>query len=284
MRRAVAFYRSAVYSPRQHLENDRAILDAVVQQLGALGWSVRPVPEEDAARGRFPDAELYLNMCQGPEAARQLEALLPRGTLCLNPPAAVLACHRHRLVRRLTAAGVPFPRTILLRTRGPDAAHPPTRLVTNNGYPVWVKRGDVHAQAPDDVVCVPLSEVGPAMARFAARGIETVAVQAHVPGPVVKFYGVAGGRFFHCYASDSPDRRLSAGDADRLQEVAERAARALGLVIYGGDAVLAAPGAPVLVDLNDWPSFAPVREAAAAAIARYAHQCALRGSYACSTR
>ncbi len=284
MRRAVALYRSAAYSPRQHLQNDRTILDAVVEQLGMFGWRVQPVAEDEVASSQLPPAELYLNMCQGPDAARRLKALLPRGAPCINAPEAVLACHRHRLVRRLSAAGVAFPPTALVRTCGPDAASPPTHLVTANGHPVWVKRGDVHAQAPEDVVCVPVKEVGPAIARFARRGIGTVAIQAHAPGPVVKFYGVIGRRFFHGYASDPREGTLSAGDITRLHELAERAARALGLAVYGGDAVLAAPGSPVLIDLNDWPSFAPVRAAAAAAIARYAHQRATRGYYACSTR
>ncbi|MDQ6926858.1 MAG: hypothetical protein M3154_11580, partial [Candidatus Eremiobacteraeota bacterium] len=40
--------------------------------------------------------------------------------------------------------------------------------------------------------------------------------------------------------------------------------------VFGGDVALPAPDAPVLIDLNDWPSFAPFRADAAAAIAAYA--------------
>jgi hypothetical protein len=47
------------------------------------------------------------------------------------------------------------------------------------------------------------------------------------------------------------------------------AARAVGLEVFGGDVAFPQPDAPVLIDLNDWPSFAPVRVAAAAAIAGY---------------
>jgi len=39
--------------------------------------------------------------------------------------------------------------------------------------------------------------------------------------------------------------------------------------VFGGDVAFPQPDAPVLIDLNDWPSFAPVRVAAAAAIAGY---------------
>src|SRR5258707_680781 len=68
------------------------------------------------------------------------------------------------------------------------------------GTPCWVKRGDVHAMERDDVVfAADRTALGAALARLRARGIVAAAVQAHVAGPVVKFYGVADGRFFRCY-------------------------------------------------------------------------------------
>ena len=39
------------------------------------------------------------------------------------------------------------------------------------------------------------------MAEFANRGIEIAALQAHRPGDEIKFYGVAGGGFFHWFYS-----------------------------------------------------------------------------------
>lgn len=284
MRRATALYRSPTYSPGRHRENDQAILDAVVAELTASDWQVRAASEREVTAGVLPEADLYLNMCQGPDTAVRLKALLPEDVPCINPPEAVLACHRHRLMARLQAAGIALPRTILLATRGPQADSPPAHLVTSNGHPVWVKRGDVHAQGPEDVVSVRIPELRAAISQFAARGIATVAMQAHVPGPVVKFYGVIGRRFFHWYSADGRKASAIGTDAERLQDLAERAARAVGLAIYGGDAVLAAPDAPVLIDLNDWPSFAPVRGAAAAAIARYARRRVGQRRLSCSTR
>src|SRR3989449_2857588 len=38
---------------------------------------------------------------------------------------------------------------------------------------------------------------------FRARGIPWVALQEHIPGPVVKFYGVTDGRFFNWYGADA---------------------------------------------------------------------------------
>jgi hypothetical protein len=282
MRQLVALYRSPAYSPNQHRRNDRAILDAVVDHLSGLGWRVVRATEEEILRRRLPAGDLYLNMCQGAAASALLQQQLPAGAVCINTPEAVLSCHRHRLVSLLRGGSIPFPATVVISTTGPEAAAPPVHLVTDNGHPVWIKRGDVHAQTAEDVVAVRVPEVRQALFRFAGRGIQRVALQAHVPGPVIKFYGVIGREFFHCYPAEAgrpPHTRC----AEPLQELAERAAHALGLSVYGGDAVLAASGDPVLIDLNDWPSFAPVRVSAAAAIARFASRRAHSNGYSCST-
>jgi hypothetical protein len=278
----VALYRSPAYSPNRHLENDRAIMDAVLERLAAAGWQVRVRGEQEVRDGPLPRGDLYLNMCQGAAASTWLRDALPPGVPCINSPDAVLACHRHRLVPLLHGAGLPFPATVLVATGGPEAGAPPVHLVADNGHPVWIKRGDVHAQSTADVLSVPPQAVGAALARFADRGIERVALQAHVPGPVVKFYGVTRRGFFHWYPADPAQRPDASADAGRLRTIAERAARALGLAVYGGDAVFAAPDHPVLIDVNDWPSFAPVRARAAGAIARYAERRAREPRYACS--
>jgi hypothetical protein len=282
MRRLVALYRSPAYSPNQHRQNDRAILDAVVDHLSGVGWRVVRANEEEIVQGRLPAGDLYLNMCQGPAASALLQQQLPAGAVCINTPEAVLSCHRHRLVSLLRGGSIAFPATVVISTSGPEAEAPPVHLVTDNGYPVWLKRGDLHAQTADDVIAVRVPELRQAISCFAGRGIPRVALQAHVLGPVIKFYGVIGREFFHCYPAEAgspPDTQFD----ELLQELAERAAQALALAVYGGDAVLTASGTPVLIDLNDWPSFAPVRASAAAAIARFANRRALSNGYSCST-
>jgi D-alanine-D-alanine ligase-like ATP-grasp enzyme len=52
-----------------------------------------------------------------------------------------------------------------------------------------------------------------------------------------------------------------------LRRVAFDAAAALGLEIFGGDAIIQADGEPVIVDINAWPSYAQCRDRAAQAIA-----------------
>jgi len=277
MRRLVALYRSPTYSPAQHGSNDTAILDETVTDLERRGWQVTRTGEGDVAAGRLPQADLYVNMCQGPAASERLLDLVPREALAVNPPESVLNCHRHRLVGHMEAAGLPFPRTFIVSTAEPDALLPLVHRLNGDGRPVWVKRGDVHAETSADVVASRESSITDAIRAFARRGVSRVALQAHVGGPIVKFYAVADGRFFSWYAADHSRVDIS---EQSLKELVFAAARAVGLQIFGGDVAFPEPDAPVLIDLNDWPSFAPVRTAAAAAIAAYIDEKASNGKRA----
>lgn len=280
MKRMVALYRSPTYSPAQHRSNDTAILDDTVAGLERRGWHVTRAGEGDVAAGRLPPAELYVNMCQGPAASERLRDLVPREALAVNPPESVLNCHRHRLVDHMAAAGLAFPRTLIVPTADPRALLPLVHQLNGDGRPVWVKRGDVHAETSADVVSAKEAAVTDAIAGFARRGVSRVALQAHVGGPIVKFYAVADGRFFSWYPADGPrDRRLDVAE-DRFKALVFAAARAVGLEVFGGDVAFPKPDEPVLIDLNDWPSFAPVRAAAAAAIAAYIDEKASNGKRA----
>ena len=58
-------------------------------------------------------------------------------------------------------------------------------------------------------------------------------------------------------------------DPIQLGRAVRRAASALGLEVYGGDAIATRAGRTVLLDLNAWPSFALFREEAAERIAEH---------------
>ena len=58
-------------------------------------------------------------------------------------------------------------------------------------------------------------------------------------------------------------------DPRQLARLVRRAATALGLEVYGGDAIATATGELVLLDVNAWPSFALYRDEASAGIAAY---------------
>jgi hypothetical protein len=256
----------------QHRSNDTAILADTAAELARLGWRVIPATEEDVEQGRLPSGVLYLNMCQGPLASEQLMPFEGDGVVVVNGPTSVLNCHRHRLVRHMAGSKVPFPRTQLQ----PSAAPPPSAdtlcaLAGSTGR-IWVKRGDVHAERREDVVATSARDLPQVLSAFAERSIPWVALQEHIPGPVVKFYGVTDERLFRWYGADAgygnPRPEI---DEARLRVVAFEAAALLGLEVFGGDVVFPKPDRPVLIDINDWPSFAPFRAEAARAIAEYVH-------------
>ena len=56
-------------------------------------------------------------------------------------------------------------------------------------------------------------------------------------------------------------------DPARLSKAGLDAAEALGLEVFGGDAVIQRNGEPMIIDLNAWPSYALYRDRAAEAIA-----------------
>ena len=274
----VALYRKPTYSPQQHLANDAAIMDSVVQSLEHRGWRLTRCSEADLEENAVPSADLYLNMCQGPAASEQLVKLERAGAMMVNPPSSVLACHRHRLVRRLNGSGIPFPRTLIIPTwLAADDARALSDFVGVHAS-IWIKRGDVHAETSEDVVLARADQVLAALARFAVRGIGRVAVQEHVRGPVIKFYGVADQGFFRFYDSKlGPNGPTPVVNEPKLRTIAFEAAQLLGLQVFGGDVALPSPDHPVLIDLNDWPSFAPYRAEAALAIADFVHRRAQHG-------
>ncbi len=270
MAQLVAIYRSPSYSPLQHRVNDTAILDATVARLEGQGWRATKTTERDVEQGLLPAAELYLNMCQGSLAAEQLMPLESDGVVVVNRPSSALNCHRYRLVKRLGDSMLSFPRTLILASSAPLPPPAQLKALSPDHQKVWVKRGDVHAERPEDVVASPLERAGAAIEAFRRRGIPWVALQEHIPGPVVKFYGVTDGRFFNWYGSDAGFAgERPAVDENRLKALAFEAAAILGLEVFGGDVAFPEPDRPVLIDINDWPSFAPFREEAAGAIADY---------------
>ncbi|HUL03686.1 MAG TPA: hypothetical protein VLV16_10700 [Gemmatimonadales bacterium] len=268
----VALYRRPSYSPLQHRNNDTAILADTTAELARLGWRVIKATEEDVEQGRLPSGVLYLNMCQGPLASEQLMPFEGDGVVVVNGPTSVLNCHRHRLVRHMTGSEVSFPRTHVQPSTAPLPSADTVRALGGETGKIWVKRGDVHAERREDVVAASAEDLPRVLSTFAARNIAWVALQEHVPGPVVKFYGVTEGRFFRWYGADAGYGRPGPViDESCLKAMAFEAAALLGLEVFGGDVAFLAPDRPVLIDINDWPSFAPFREEAARAIAEYVH-------------
>jgi hypothetical protein len=269
----VGLYREAECSPGRHRSNDALLLDRVADVLRAHGCDVELKTLTTTVPSRRPDA-LVFSMCQGRSSLEELTRWEDEGARVINAPRAALNTYRDRLSPLMQRAGISFPSTTLITTsKGGD-----TGVEVNGG--LWLKRGDMHASVRADVQWIDSADrLRAGLKEFAARGIERAALQPHYEGDEVKFYGVAGGRFFQWFYpeghADQPVRGAGRYPLDvlALEQLAERAANVAGLDIFGGDVIVAPSGELTLIDLNDWPSFAPCRDRAAEAIAGHLMGC-----------
>jgi hypothetical protein len=263
--RILGIYREAEFSPGK-VSADRAIMDAVLAHLRTAGAATETVEGEtfgaESASGKY---HAVLAMCQGSSALAALAAAEKAGTIVVNSALAIRNCYRDLLGPGLINSRVPTPRGSVVPTAEPvDLQSLRTLDLTGAMY---VKRGDLHALGPEDVQRVAgEAELEETLRTFGRRGIRLAYVQQEVVGGVVKFYGVGNGNYFAIVpeAGNSP---ISAGLQRDLAWASGTAARALGLEVWGGDAIVRSDDFSI-VDLNDWPSFALVREEAALAIAR----------------
>jgi hypothetical protein len=258
-------FREQTHSPGREYD-DTEILRLTGKHLEAEGFEVVMKSPEDLggiadARPRF----VFL-MCERVGVLEILRDWEGRGVPHVNRPVAVLNTYRDRMIAQFAEAAVAFV---------------PSRLVSTDGAAVaertWVKRGDVHNTQEGDVVFAPdAPAVRAALGGLAARGIQRAVLQPHVDGDLIKFYGVGAGAaagggppWFRWFYHKGQTVAGHALDPVHLARLARRAAGALGLEVYGGDAIATPDGRLMLLDLNAWPSFALYRDEAAAAIAGY---------------
>jgi hypothetical protein len=257
----VGVLREPAHSPGR-VDDDAAIMRRVSEALAERGFKVQLITAD--ALMESPGANLFV-MCERGAVLDRLSDMEKAGAIVVNAPAAIRNTYRHRMIELFARHGVSAPNSWVVATDGKtprpaDAA--------------WVKRYDFHATQTDDVIYA-ASESGwrDALSRFAERDIPFVTAQAHVTGDLVKFYGVRSGtgskgaNWFQWFYHRDKGMLGHAFDPARLSEAGHGAAAALGLEVFGGDAVITPDGQPMIIDLNAWPSYALYRDRAAQAIA-----------------
>jgi len=257
----LGIYREKRFSPGK-IEDDAAILDMTLAALADSGGKVASVYPESLqlCTSRPP---CVVTMAQSAAALAALDDWQRQGTRVINSSAAIRNCYRKPLTRLLAEAGVKTPHSRMLRLDG--AAH---SFDLPLARPIWLKRGDVHAMQEGDVVLIKApQDLEPALRHFQRHGIEDALLQEHIDGEVIKFYGVCGKGYFKAFWAETDDEATA--QVGPLQGLAEAAARAVGIEVYGGDAVLTPARELFLIDLNDWPSFSRCCSEAAVHIAAY---------------
>ena len=257
--------RKTEFSPN-HVLNDQLIINRTADCLRQLGVEVS-MYDEGLITPESVKEKLIFSMVQGPTGSRTLAKIEDRGAFIINSPRAVMNCYRINMVRMLPEAGIPFPKSVVVSTDS-DVNPKQAGLASDK---VWIKRGDVHAVHKEDVTLANTDDEEMTLLKeFHARDINEAILQEHIDGDTVKFYAVRESSLFHWYYTNGIYH--TAFDKNRLCEFASASAEALNLFVYGGDAIIGKDGGITIIDINDWPSFAPVREEASRHIAQLIHR------------
>ena len=266
-------FRESAHSPGRETD-DTEILRLTGKHLEARGFRVTiQSPEEIGGLPSERPRGVFM-MCEQRAILGQLRELAACGVPHVNTPQAVLNTYRDRMVALLDEAAVSFVPSRLVPTHGDDVLDPRSPCGTP---PLWVKRADVHNTQAGDVTFADSPDVvHAALAGLAARGMARAVLQPHVAGDLVKFYGIGGNAaadgtpaWFRWFYHKNQTLAGHPLDPVALGRTVRRAAAALGLEVYGGDAIATASGGIVLIDVNAWPSFALYRDEASAAIAEH---------------
>lgn len=249
------------FSPNS-VQRDRDILEQTAMELSRMGHEVSRCAETELTLATTADA--VFSMARSEEALDTLAQMESHGTRVINSPSALLRLSRRALLDAADRHHIHVPA---------HATGDSTMLRPTLPYPLWWKRDDRSSQQADDVLYI----TGEAEWQHAmSLGAEAYVTESHMEGDLVKFYSVLGTAFIHvnepqyskfgkeAVNGHSQGYRIDTG---ALKQQADTLASAVGLSIYGGDAVIDRQGRACIIDFNDWPSYSSCREAAARAIA-----------------
>ena len=271
-------YREVEHSPGR-VADDAAILEAVGRRLEEADVAVDYRQPGDVS-GREADLPaLAFAMIEGRAALDALEEWEKRGVAVVNRPRAIAHTHRESMMPLLEARRIPVPESRLLDC---DAPVPRGDADERLFSACWIKQATEHKTREGDVLfATDGSSVREALDRLRERGQPRAIVQRHLEGDLVKFYGVsapddgAGRReaaapsWFEWFHPKEYPVAGHAFDAGALRNHAFGAAQALGLDVWGGDAIVTPASGIFLIDVNAWPSFALYRDRAADHIAAH---------------
>jgi glutathione synthase/RimK-type ligase-like ATP-grasp enzyme len=260
--------RKTEFSPNHEL-NDFLIIQKTAEELMQLGVKVKIYREEDIFNEEICEDYIF-SMVQSPAGAKHLLEIAKNKKFVINTPESVINCYRYNMNRLLAENGIPFPKSIIVDTNIKNF-----EFLDEFKDKIWIKRGDAHAVQREDVVFIDdKSKVNYVLNEFKNRRLKTCTIQNHIEGDTIKFYSIYGEDFFYWYTTDL--KYCSSFDEKKLKQLANESAKALGLEIFGGDAIVTKDSEIFIVDINDWPSFAPIRDRASKVIGNIIYQKALK--------
>ncbi len=284
--RMLAIARDERFSPNNE-SKDAAVFRAVIQNLEQQGWKVDSCSEIEWVKMEvqqvWKDYQQIIHMSRRMRSLMRLEqAAIP----VWNTPHAVrtVAKSRELTLSLLEQAGVRVPRWWAYEPEEDEMflCEPTLQQL----LPGWVKAMREDGARAEDVTFVqtPL-ETDTCILRLASENVPDIVVTRHEDGELIKCYVVLDSdaalprllRWFR--PMDSGYTKF--GDAERhntkleqltideasLATLAAKIGAALGLQIFGFDAIVRPDKEVVVIDVNDWPSFSICQTEAAEAIA-----------------
>ena len=267
--------RDCEYSPN-HLQNDAAIFNIVSEFLKDAGCEIHLYTEKEFAEKRV-DGDIFFCMARSKATLHRLKNLEDNGALVINPPHGISNCIRKSMTELLINNHIPHPASIISPVNAVDTS----RL----SYPCWIKRGDSHTIVKNDVCFAPSSDIAENIINdFKMRNISSAVINKHLYGDLIKFYGVSDTEFFHWfYPSMSLPSKFGLEiingeakgipfDEKKLKMLCKHVSKLLNVPIFGGDCIIQEDGSIMIIDFNDWPSFARYRNEAGRNIASFIYK------------
>ena len=260
--------RKEVYSPN-HVTNDSLILSKTADELKNLGHEVN-IYDEGYIEKYDIEEKFIFSMAQGAVGILRLKEMEKNKAFILNTPTSALNSYRLTMTKLLTDANIPFPKSLIIDKSNMSENY----FGLFNAKKIWLKRGDVHAEHKEDVTLIySKDELEVILGEFSKRGIEKAVIQEHLAGDTIKYYGIGGTDFLYWYYLNGNNHVPF--DMNKFRKLAFSSAEILGLDIFGGDVIISPDGSITVIDVNDWPSFAPVRDEAAQHIGQLIHKKAI---------
>lgn len=264
MIRVATIARNPIDSPNM-TANDAAILGQIGVLLKKRGAEVVQIKEnEDIPQG----IGVVCTMSRTASMLQRLKDAEARGTRVINPTIAVERCSRRLFMEILSNSGIPQPKYKVIEN---------SDELLDDCFPCWIKKADGWSNYKEDVTFAHTKdEAIAAIRQMESRGISLFIQMQHCQGDIIKFYGIGKHFFYYCrpttgkfgHEEFNGTQKNYTFDAEKLRKHAQTAAKAIGLAIYGGDAIITPEGDIFTIDLNDFPSFTAIREEAAEMIVK----------------
>lgn len=273
------------YSPNNEAK-DAAIFRAVTDRLARQGYKIDSCSESEWEQ--MDTKAVSAKYQQIIHMARRMRSLmrLERITIPVwNAPSAVRTVSKSRelTLSLLEQAGVPVPHWWAYEPEEDEMflCEPSLQRL----LPGWVKAMREDGARPDDITFVqtPL-EADTNILRLASENVPDIVVTRHEDGELIKCYVVLSSeglqprmlrwfrpqvtgysKFGEAETHNTLLEQLSV-DEESLSALATKIGAALGLQIFGFDAIIRPDNKLVVIDVNDWPSFSICQQEAADAI------------------